>query len=97
MQNATLFWSCALLAAATGLLFCGGSTGGAPADAGVCPSSMIEGEACVTVGEVCNDNGRNCTCEMGRGGGSSWDCPPIGRDGGGFGQRDGGGRRGDGG
>jgi hypothetical protein len=56
---------------------------------------MIGGEACPIVGEVCIDNGRTCTCEMGRGGGSSWDCAPIGRDGGGiggFGGRDGGGR-----
>ena len=113
MKVATLFWFGALFAASAGLLGCGGNAAGGPADGGVCPSFAMDGETCMTVGEVCTDNVQTCACTMGggRGGAASWDCVPIRRDGGGFGGfggrdgggfggfggRDGGGRRGDGG
>jgi hypothetical protein len=111
MKIAALFWLGALIAASTGLLYCGDDTSGGPVEGGVCPASAMDGESCMMLGEVCNNNVQSCTCTMGgrRDAGSSWDCDPIGGDGGGLGGRggtgrdgggfggSGGGRRGDGG
>jgi hypothetical protein len=98
MKIAALLWFGAVLAASTGLLCCGGDSSGAPGDGGVCSVFAMDGESCMTVGEVCNDNVQSCRCTMGgrRDAGSSWNCDPIGGDGGGFGGRGGTGRDGGG-
>jgi hypothetical protein len=111
MKVAALLRFSALLAASTSFLDCGGDSSGGPVDGSLCPVSAMDGENCMTLGEVCIDNVQSCRCTMAgrRDAGSSWNCDPIDGDGGGFGGRGGtgrdgggfdgagGGRRGDGG
>jgi hypothetical protein len=74
----------------------GGGTGGTPGDGGACPAFAMDGTACMTIGQVCSYTFQTCTCEMGggRGGGNSFNCNPVGRDGGGMMEGGFGGRRG---